>query len=113
MKLSPFTPKTHSRHTQQDISKYNRGTFRLLNDGALKNELLSPFSHLLATCKVIKKSLFLSQSCILIEGALMIQNFHLDFISKGSNIVYIRSTVQVIEHQKKNNITQTIALDEK
>lgn len=43
----------------------------------------------------------------------MIQNLHFDFISKGSNIVYIRSTVQVIEHQKTHNITQTIALDKK
>lgn len=29
--------------TQQDISKYNRGIFRLLNDVALKNEFISPF----------------------------------------------------------------------
>jgi len=40
----------------------------------------------------------------------MIQNLHFDFISKGNNIVYNRSTVQVIEHQK-TNIPQTIALD--
>lgn len=41
----------------------------------------------------------------------MIQNLHFDFISNGSNIVYNRSTVQVIEHQK-TNVPQTIALDE-